>query len=258
MAVITIDFYSRELKMSTLLTVIAPDAVRMEGRSLSQRPCLYLLHGLSDDATAPLRLSKIELYAQETGVVVVTPSVGRSMYCDQVLGQNYFRFVAEEVPEYLRLLMGLNPAPQQSYVAGISMGGLGAARLALNYPERFRGAALLSGLLDLRLLLPRAAGPEHEEFPFLYDAVIADPEQSPLNPVNLLRQQTPVPQLELAVYCGRQDDLFPMSQSFLQTAQAAGWSAGAHFTDGRHEWRLWDGYLDELVRRIAAGQSLNA
>jgi len=122
MALITLDFYSSALKMSTLVTVLAPDSVRIGQRPLSQRKCLYLLHGLSDDSTAVVRLSRAELFAREADIVVISPSAGRSMYCDGVLGQNYFSHVADELPGYLELVMGLSRKRADNYIAGISMG----------------------------------------------------------------------------------------------------------------------------------------
>ena len=56
MAVITLDFHSKALKMCTLVTLVVPDSVRIKGIPLSARRTVYLLHGLSEDATAFLRL----------------------------------------------------------------------------------------------------------------------------------------------------------------------------------------------------------
>ena len=39
--------------------------------------------------------------------------------------------------------------PADTFVAGLSMGGYGALKLALTHPERFAAAACLSGALDL-------------------------------------------------------------------------------------------------------------
>ena len=137
MAVASIDFTSKELKMNTLVTVSFPDSVRIHGEPLSKKKVLWLLHGLSDDATAWLRYSNIDRYAMENDLVVVMPSVNRSMYCDHVLGQNYFTYIAEELPEYLSLVFGLSREREQNFIAGLSMGGFGAMRIALTYPERY-------------------------------------------------------------------------------------------------------------------------
>jgi len=242
------DFYSRELKMSTLVTVIAPDSVRIGQTPLSQRKCLYLLHGLTDDATAIVRLSRTELFVQETGIVVVTPSVGRSMYCDNVLGQNYFTHVADEVPGYLQLVMGLSRKKEDNYIAGISMGGMGAARIALTYPERFTAVGLFSGLLDIKMLLPVITEEQRLEFPFLVSEE-ADIDTTPLNPINLLNARKHAG-LDILVRCGEQDELYPMSVAFYEKAKSLGLNATGVFEPGEHVWRLWDGYIEDFMKTM--------
>lgn len=249
MAVMTLDFYSRELKMSTLLTLLIPDSIRIANQPVSQRKCLYLLHGLSDDATACLRLSKAELYANETGIVVVMPSAGRSMYCDGINGQNYFSHIADEIPQYLELVMGLSRKRENNYIAGISMGGLGASRIALTYPERFTAVGLFSGLLNIKMMLPFVTEEQKQEFPFLLSPT-NDIDTTPLNPINLLdkeRQQG----LKIIVRCGQQDDLYPMSQAFYAKATALGLDVTGIFEDGAHEWRLWDRYIEDFIMMMA-------
>ncbi len=245
MAVMTLDFNSRELKMNTQLTLLVPDSTRICDQPLSQHKCLYLLHGLSDDASSCLRLSKAELYANETGIVVVMPSAGRSMYCDNINGQNYFTHIANEIPEYLELLMGLSRKRENNFIAGISMGGMGAARIALTYPERFTAVGLFSGLLDLKMMLPFVTEAQKQEFPFLL-ASANNMDSTPLNPINLLdkdKQQG----LKMIVRCGQQDDLYPMSQAFFTKASAFGLDATGIFEAGAHDWRLWDRCIEDFI-----------
>jgi S-formylglutathione hydrolase FrmB len=247
-ATVLIDFYSRELKMSTLVTVIAPDSIRIGQKPLSERKCLHFLHGLTDDSTAALRLSRIELFAREADIVVVLPSVGRSMYCDGVLGQNYFAHVADEVPEYLHLMMGLSRRREDNHIAGISMGGMGAAKVALTYPERYASVALFSGLLDVKQLMPVIEDWHRVEFPFLFEEEV-NIDTTPLNPINLLDAEKHK-DLDILVRCGKQDDLYGMSLAFYEKAKALGLRAKGIFEDGAHEWRLWDGYIDDYIGEI--------
>ena len=249
MALITIDVYSKDLKMSTLLTVIVPDSVRIGDTPLSERKCLYLLHGLSDDSTAFARFTKAELYVQETGIVLVSPSVGRSMYCDDILGQNYFTHVADEVPEYLELIMGISRKRQDNYIAGISMGAMGAAKIALTYPERYSAVGLFSGLLDLNLLPPELLEDHGREFPFM-TAEADNINSTPLNPINLLDAQKHAA-LKIQVRCGEQDFLYSMSLSFYEKAKLLGLDVTGIFEPGAHEWRLWDGYVDDYMKAIS-------
>ena len=249
MAYMTLDFYSKELKMSTLLSVLVPDSVRIGGKPLSERKCLYLLHGLSDDSTAAVRLSRVELFARDADVVVVMPSAGRSMYCDSVLGQNYFKHIADEIPEYLHLILGLSRKREDNYIAGISMGGMGAARIAFTYPERYAAVGLFSGLLDVKMMLPFVTDEMRDEFPFLI-AAQDDIETTPLNPINLPDENRHAG-LEIIVRCGQQDDLYPMSLAFYNKIKGLGLHATGVFEPGGHEWRVWDGYIEDFIMKMA-------
>ena len=251
MALVTLDFYSKQLKMSTLVTVIIPDSIRIGDVPLSQRKCLYLLHGLSDDSTAYVRLSRVELFARDADIIVVIPSVGRSMYCDNVLGQNYFSHVADELPEYLSLVMGLSRKREDNHIAGISMGGMGAAKIALTYPQRYTSAALFSGLLDVRQLIPNLSDEHKNEFPFLF-VDENDMDTTPLNPINLL-DSAKDSGLKLIVRCGEQDFLYMMSVAFVEKAKALGMDVTGIYEPGEHEWRLWDRYLDDYIKTLAGG-----
>ena len=238
MAVLTLDFYSKELKMNTLLTVILPNSDHMGDTPLSKRRVLWLLHGLSEDATSWLRGSQIEQHIREEGLVAVLPSGGRSMYCDNVLGQNYFSYIADELPHYLHMVFGLSRTKEDNFIAGSSMGGMGAMKIALNYPERYAAVASLSGVLDLELMIPQITGETRAEFPFLIEAA-DDAKHSRFNPPALLDAEKDK-DLKIYVACGLQDDLLPLNYSFKQRADALGIDIKYVFEDGTHNWDFWN------------------
>lgn len=248
MAVLTLDFYSKELKMSTLLTMVTPDSTHIGDIPLSERKCLYLLHGLSDDATSFLRLSRVELYARDAGVTVIMPSVGRSMYCDDINGQNYFSYVANELPEYLNLLMGVPQKRELNSIAGVSMGGLGAARTALTYPERFTKVGLFSGFIHPVAILPKLTEEQRREFPFMLVGE-SELETTSIDPMNLLDGKKHAG-LEITVRCGEQDELYLMSFAFYKKAKHLGLNIEGVFEPGDHEWRLWDRYLEDFIKTL--------
>lgn len=252
----TLDFQSTQLKMSTQITAVLPDSTLIGHTPLSGRKCLYLLHGLSGDATTFVRLSRVELFAREADIVVIMPGVARSMYCDGVLGQNYFSHVANEIPDYLELVLGLSRKRQDNYIAGISMGGMGAAKVALSYPERFTAVGLFSGLLDIKMMLPFITQEQRQEFPFLLPAE-NDIDNSPLNPINLLDAKKHAG-LKITVRCGEQDDLFKMSRAFYEKACSLGLDAKGIFEPGAHEWRLWDKYIEDFIGEMAGAGTANA
>ena len=77
------------------------------------------------------------------------PAAQRSFYTDMVTDQRYWTFISEEVPALARHFFPLSEDRNENYVAGLSMGGYGAFKLALSYPERYAAAASLSGTLDV-------------------------------------------------------------------------------------------------------------
>ncbi len=64
-------------------------------------------------------------------------------------GQRHWTYISEEVPAIARHFFPLSGDRNKNYVAGLSMGGYGAFKLALTYPERYAAAASLSGALDV-------------------------------------------------------------------------------------------------------------
>ena len=135
MALLRIDHVPETVKVNLPLNIILPDPGKMGAIPVAKRKVLYLLHGLSDDASAWQRYSSIESVAAAYGLVVVMPSVGRSFYTDQPNGQKYFTYLTEELPRYLADIFGLAPRREDTFIAGNSMGGYGAFKAALLHPS---------------------------------------------------------------------------------------------------------------------------
>ncbi|MGN0467704.1 MAG: alpha/beta hydrolase [Acutalibacteraceae bacterium] len=245
MAVATIDFTSKELKMNTLVTVCFPDSVRTNGVPLSERKVLWLLHGLSDDGTSWLRYSRIDKYAMENNLVVVMPSVNRSMYCDNVNGQNYFSFIADELPDYFEKVFNLSRKREDNFIAGLSMGGMGAAKIALTYPERYAAMGSFSGVLNLEPLKLVLNDEMKNDFSFMLSA-LENTNESPLNPTALLDKEKHK-DLKMYIACGLQDKLIVASLMFKKQADKLGLKAKYSFTKGNHEWDFWDRQLKRFI-----------
>lgn len=81
------------------------------------------------------------------------PAVHLSFYNDMAHGGKYGQFISEEVPTLVRDLFPLSAARKDNFVAGLSMGGYGAFKMALAHPEQFAAAASLSGALDIHSLV---------------------------------------------------------------------------------------------------------
>ncbi|MDF2721332.1 MAG: esterase, partial [Paenibacillus sp.] len=140
MAFIQCNFASSSLGVGATMNVLLPDP--KPGQPADRKyPTLFLLHGLSDDHTSWMRWTSIERYVRDKGLAVVMPAVNRSFYSNMVNGYAYWTFISEELPNAARSLFPLSHEREDTFVAGLSMGGYGAFKLALRCPEKFAAAA---------------------------------------------------------------------------------------------------------------------
>jgi len=241
MALLRIDHTPETVKVNLPLNIILPDPGKMAEMPLARRKVLYLLHGLSEDASAWQRYSSIEALAEDYGLVVIMPSAGRSFYIDQPNGQRYFTYLVEELPRYLADVFGLAPRREDTFIAGSSMGGYGAFKAALLHPELYGAAASFSGVLSLEILRLLPDDSRKEEFTGLFGDLEKLPG-SEHDPAVWLRNaaQDPSTLPRLFITCGRQEDLFPLSGMYYAACQTLGVQAEYHEEDGGHDWSNWD------------------
>ncbi|WP_433066498.1 alpha/beta hydrolase [Dactylosporangium sp. CS-033363] len=238
MARIRCDFSSDALGVATSMTVLVPD-------STTPLPVLYLLHGLSDDDTAWTRFTSLERYAAELGLAIVMPQVERSFYTDEVWGRPYWTFVAEELPRKTRGLFRITDDPAQTFVAGLSMGGYGAFKLALRHPDRFGAAASLSGVLDLPT---RARELFTAGDPRMWERIFGDPPAIAGTDNDLLHLLESVPNPPpLFAACGTEDPLYPGNVKFRDACTRLGIPLKAEFSPGAHDWAFWDAKIREVL-----------
>ncbi len=248
MALIQLDHTPQTVKVCLPLYIILPDPGRMGDVPLSQRKVLYLLHGLSDNGSAWQRYTAIESIANEYGLVVVMPSIGRSFYTDQLNGQQYFTYLMEELPRYLKQVFGLDPKREDTLIAGNSMGGCGAFKAAFNAPERFAAAASFSGAVSVAILALNPDDPRRYEFEYVFGD-LSKIEGSEHDSMVWLKKASEHPEKlpKLYMACGRQDDLYPLNQMFFGAAQNFGIPIEYVEEDGRHEWPFWDKHIRRFL-----------
>ena len=114
------------------------------------RRCSTCCTGSATTTPIWLRRTSIERYVAPLGLAVVMPQVHRSFYADEALRRPVLDLPR---PRSCRALVGsffrVSTDAEDTFVAGLSMGGYGALKWALRQPERFAAAASLSGALDV-------------------------------------------------------------------------------------------------------------
>ena len=255
MALLQIDHVSEKVGVNLPLNLILPDDLTRGGKPLEERKVLYLLHGLSDDASAWQRYTNIEILARAHGLVVVMPTAGRSFYADMANGQAYFSYITEELPAWLAATFRISSARENTFVAGLSMGGYGAFKAAFLRPDLYAAACSLSGVLALNIFF---APPDKVENPALmheFDMIFGGLEGlsgSMHDPMTWLKNaasaSAPLPRLYAA--CGLEDDLLPLNRLFVHTAAQLGVPLHYQEEPGGHEWIYWQKQIEKFILAI--------
>ena len=249
MAHLRCDFYSDALGLSTTMTVLLPQQTQtqigLSGRARdAPPPVLYLLHGLSDDDTIWLRRTSIERYAAPLGLAVVMPQVHRSFYSDQAYGGAYWTFLSEELPSIVHSLFRISDQPSETFVAGLSMGGYGALKWALTYPDRFAAAASLSGAVNITGLRTGRTRPDD---PRMFERIFDGEPVPDSSDIFALLKQTGSKAPALYVGCGTEDALEPDNRALVSAIEQAGLPVRTSFVRGTHEWGLWDSEIRQVL-----------
>ena len=249
MALVQVQSFSEALNVQTTVNVILPEAVQGIGITASGKAelpkVLYLLHGYSDDHSIWQRRTSVERYAAAHNLAVIMPAVNHSFYTNEVYGERYWDYVATELPKVMHRFFRLSDKPEDTFVAGLSMGGYGAMKLALSFPERFGAAASFSGAVDIAERSSVRASVEQTR-------IFGDISKIPGSDndlFHLLEKNADAPKKpRLYIACGTADFLFHQHQKFVPAAKEAGWDVTAYEEpDVGHEWAFWDREISKFI-----------
>ena len=240
MALISCQFRSKQLQMATQFLAILPENVEGAYRSV------YLLHGHSDDYSAWTRYTSIERYASERGLAIFMPSAEHSFYCDMDKGLPYYSFLMEEFLPYTRKLFQLSTRREDTFVAGLSMGGYGAFRLALRCPEIFAAGASFSGAVDVAELAESGMrGSNLAELIWKDPMKVRGSEDDLFTLVEKLKNCPVKPRLYQE--CGTEDFLYADNIRFRDFVQKTDFDYRYVERPGVHNWEFWDGCIPKAL-----------
>ncbi|MEG0768173.1 MAG: alpha/beta hydrolase family protein [Clostridia bacterium] len=244
------DMHSKVMELESSVSVILPQDRVAPGQHLRT---LYLLHGYGENASNWMRFSSVERYAVQYGFAVVMPEVQHSYYTDMQYGMPYGTFISEELPALCEKMFQLPADRNDTFIAGLSMGGYGALKLGLGHPERFRGCASFSGVADLRGRMPRYRTLEGaNEFAAIFGKDFAVPDDG--DTFLLADRVAALPEAErVAVYmaCGLQDGLLDCNHQLRDHVQTLPLTFQYEEWDGRHDFGFWDVSLQHAMAFFA-------
>ncbi|MFY9843642.1 MAG: alpha/beta hydrolase [Terriglobales bacterium] len=216
-------------------------------------PVLYLLHGLYGNYSNWDGYPKLRRYAGKYDLIVVMPDADDSWYTNSASDpkDKFEDYIAKDMVAEIDDKFRTVRSRRARAIAGISMGGYGALKIALRYPDNFVFAGSLSGALnapqDLDARQPSFRDQILKVFGPAGSAVRADN-----NVFSMLQSADSknLPYIYLA--CGSADEFLPVNRQFAAQLASRGAAYEYHETPGAHQWDYWDRSLPALLQAAAA------
>ena len=233
MAFCEMHFWSASLGRQSVCNLIVP-----------QQPgpwaTLYLLHGYSDNHTIWARRTSIERYVEGWPLLVVMPNGGNGFYTDAHIGEAHESALMNDLMDFVENTFPVRRERGGRCIGGLSMGGYGAMKLALKFPERFASAHSHSGALHfetgariehepLRVAFERIFGP---------DALGSDNDLGALAGKLAARDASERPALKID--CGTEDFLLEQNRFFHAHLEKLELAHRYEEFAGGHSWDYWD------------------
>lgn len=237
MAFLNVQYHSELLIKACSMQIILPEGAK------EPYPVMYLLHGLSDDHTIWHRRTRIEWYVREMPLAVVMPDGGRSFYCDAVDGPAHESHIIKDVIGFVDSHFDTQAERSGRVINGLSMGGYGALKLGLKFPDMFCSIVSHSGGV--------AAG--HNPF---RDDLAAEMRliygENPTGGKDDLwaiaecidRDKLPA----IRIDCGVDDFLLEDNRAFHKHLKNLNIPHEYEEFPGDHNWDFWDTHIQEALR----------
>ena len=232
---------------------------------LRRYPVFYFLHDGQGDEAVLFRQGVMDALdaAMRAGrlpeMIVVCPRGGGTWWVDAQGGaRRMAAFLADDLVPFVERTYRTRAVRAGRLVAGISMGGYGALRWALEKPGLFTAAGGLSPAIQ-QLCVPSVAALPFFLRPSLEAVFGADPVANVLRRNDLYQMLLDDPSLAarapfLLVRCGTEDKyrLAEVAGFFGRFASAVGAAHAIQLETGVHDWPYWRRVFPDFAASLAA------
>ena len=244
-----VTFHSAALARDMRYRVIMPATLPVNRRL----PVVYLLHGGGEDFRSWSNYSDVAGYA-ERGIVLVMPEGGSSYYTNSVASpaDRYEDYLVHDLIADAEARFPIAAVRRSRAIAGVSMGGFGAVKLALKHPELFAFAAGVSSALDVPsrpFSIKRIGQWRHHRSIF---GPWGGRAQLGNDPYVLVRSADPARTPYLFLTCGEQEGLLPANRRFASLLAEGKFHYEFHASPGGHYWNQWNERLPALFESLFA------
>jgi putative tributyrin esterase len=262
-----VPFESKLVGAALPYNVVLPPGYDLKSSAQTRYPVLYLLHGLGGSANDWVsQRTHLADYAAQYRLLIVVPEGKDGWYTDGAVANEKFEsyFIEELMPDVARRFRTIEGRAARA-VAGLSMGGYGALKFGLKYPDKFTFAASMSGALG--------APSWHAQDPlpaFVKPSVarVYGADDSPVRASNniykIVRELTAERVAALPYFyldCGTEDGLLSNNRDFAALLVERKIPHEYRQLPGIHGWTYWDKQVQEVLRlaaqRLAPPQTKN-
>jgi len=246
--------------------VIVP--VGYDAKPEQRFPVIYLLHGLAGHFTNWTDLTKVTSYAAKYNFIIVMPEGNDGWYTDSatVPKDKYESYLLRElIPEIDKKYRTVRDRAHR-IVAGLSMGGYGAIKFGLKYPEMFSVVGSFSGALTAPLPSALDIAPTWKEL-IVSLASVYGPEDSKTrrdNDIFRLLNEMPADKLRslpfIYLACGTEDNLLKTNRDLDALLLDKKLPHEFREAPGKHEWPFWDRQVEQFLRvttRVGVGMAVS-
>jgi S-formylglutathione hydrolase FrmB len=239
----TIQFRSERVGQTLPYSVILP--VDYDS-STSRYPTLYLLHGLTGHYTDWLTRTNLADYASAYRLIIITPEGHDGWYTDSATApaEAYETYIVKElVPDVDARFRTINDRRMRA-IAGLSMGGYGALKFGIKYPDLFVFAASMSGALDAAARSEKNPG---YAWDFLRPSIMRE-----ANDLHRLAREIDASRISSLPFfyldCGTEDGFLATNIELARILLEKKIPHEFRQLPGGHNWAYWD----EQVRQVLA------
>lgn len=248
MAKFTCNFISYVFARAVDITVIIPsmtipeilagrDEAKEKENNLTHKkeflyPVLYLLHGWGNNHATWNGYTNIELYAEEQNIAVVLISGENGFYVDYDSDNKYTTFIEKELKDFVCSMFPVSERAEDSFIAGLSMGGRGALMQGFLNPDKYKMIGAFSSPIEMDI--PFVSKKEQEKFSLYY-----------------LLDKMKNKKANIYLACGEKDPFYDENRTFAKYLMDNGIDAQwVSEPDYGHEWRFWDKIVERFMQAL--------
>lgn len=253
----TVDFKLKSdlMKREVPYRVLLP--AKYEERKDARFPVVYLLHGLTgrfDNWTEKTKIAKI---LESHNLIVVMPEGENGWYTDSAVNPDskYESYIMRELIPQVDRDLRTESSRNGRFIAGLSMGGYGALKFGMKYPQMFAVAGSFSGALGAAAWNDQLLGATG----VISQSIMAayGPKESEVRKENdifvLAKNSTAETNKNLPfIYldCGTEDFLIGNVRDFAGLLLEKKIPHEFRQRPGKHDWPYWESQVEEFFNLI--------